>query len=316
MRIKPLVKGLLTYVPVLSRYALAGTGGTVSARYCYSVWLRHLVQAHQHGLPKIPQTVAELGPGDSLGTGLAAILSGCEAYYALDVKQFARSDRNVRILDQLVQLYQDRAEIPDEQEFPDQYPRLDTYEFPTHLLSKQRLDDALNADRIDHIRNQLLDSTNEAEGVPRIVYFAPWFNRELVRKESVDFVLSQAVMEHVTDLDFTYGELRRWLKPGGWMSHQIDFRCHHTAKQWNGHWAYSDLLWKLIKGNRAYLINREPHSTHVRLLHKHDFQIVCDLKCHDLPGIRRQQLAARFRGMSDEDLHTPGVFVQAIKRAT
>jgi hypothetical protein len=77
---------------------------------------------------------------------------------------------------------------------------------------------------------------------------------------------SQAVLEHVDELASTYQELYRWLKPGGFMSHEIDFRCHRTARKWNGHWAYSDSAWKLIRGVWPYLLSRQPHSTHIELL--------------------------------------------------
>src|SRR3977135_940863 len=40
---------------------------TQSARYCYSVWLRHLVNAWQQGLHTLPEVVVELGPGSSQG---------------------------------------------------------------------------------------------------------------------------------------------------------------------------------------------------------------------------------------------------------
>ncbi len=45
---------------------------------------------------------------------------------------------------------------------------------------------------------------------------------------SVDFVWSQAVLEHVRRSDFeaTASELRRILRPGGRMSHQVDFKDH------------------------------------------------------------------------------------------
>ena len=76
--------GLATYVPGYEY--LEPTGGTSSARYCYSVWLRHLVMAYDSGLlQRPPATVAELGPGDSIGIGLAALLSGARKYHALDV---------------------------------------------------------------------------------------------------------------------------------------------------------------------------------------------------------------------------------------
>src|SRR5689334_17334685 len=53
-----------------------GTKGTDQARYCYSVWLRHLSLAAANGLDTDPKSVAELGPGDSIGIGIAAVLTG------------------------------------------------------------------------------------------------------------------------------------------------------------------------------------------------------------------------------------------------
>ena len=62
---------------------------------------------------------------------------------------------------------------------------------------------------------------------------------------SVDFIWSQAVLEHVRLADFegTARELRRVLRPGGRMSHQIDFKDHlggrlnslrFSPKTWEG----------------------------------------------------------------------------------
>jgi SAM-dependent methyltransferase len=45
---------------------------------------------------------------------------------------------------------------------------------------------------------------------------------------SFDFVQSNAVLEHVLDLDRAIGELARITKPGGIHAHQIDFRYHRN----------------------------------------------------------------------------------------
>jgi len=97
------------------------------------------------------------------------------------------------------------------------------------------------------------------------------------------------------------------------MSHQIDFGCHGLAKKWNGHWAYSDLVWKLIKARRLYLLNREPYSTHKRLLEQTGFKIVYEIKTLDNSGLARGQLSSRFRQMSEEDLTTRTVHILAQK---
>ena len=74
MKVKHLIKGVVKSLPgidIVYNFH-QNTGGTDSVRYCYSVWLRHLVLAYENGYKKIPERVAELGPGDSLGIGLSA----------------------------------------------------------------------------------------------------------------------------------------------------------------------------------------------------------------------------------------------------
>ena len=68
LKIKALLSGLSTHIPGYDHEG--STGGTDSARYCYSVWLRHLVLGTRSAAVKsIPRVVAELGPGDSIGIG-------------------------------------------------------------------------------------------------------------------------------------------------------------------------------------------------------------------------------------------------------
>lgn len=292
-----------------------GTGGSISGRYCYSVWLRHLVMAHTNGLCTTPTTVAELGPGDSLGIGLAALLCGAKRYYALDLVQYAETSRNLALLDELVALFQKREGIPDHTEFPVMEPPLESYEFPSHILTDERLQASLSPERMHQIRSALmsLGGDNGKSRPIHIEYVAPWHATATVKADHVDMIFSQAVLEHIDDLERTYMMLHEWLKPGGFMSHEIDFKSHNFARQWNGHWAYSDRTWRLLRGTKPYLINRRPHSTHIELLTKSGFNLVCDSKNTRPSEIQRRQLAKRFQNLTDEDLMTSSAFIQAVK---
>lgn len=320
MNIKLLLKGIATYIPGLYRlgpsFVTQSTGGTISSRYCYSVWLRHLILAYKNGLPTQPETIAEIGPGDSLGIGLAALISGANKYYAFDIIKYANSKRNLEIFDELVELFENRQSIPDETEFSMVEPYLESYEFPSHVLTDELLKKLLKADRIKGIRNALLnlnDKEKEKNGV-EIRYFAPWHNSNPIKEESVDMIYSQAALEHVDDISQAYKTLYRWLKPGGFISHLIDFRSHGTAKEWNGHWAYSDFAWKLIRGKMTYLLNRHPHSTHINLLQQSGFEVICDIKIKNTLGIKKKQLASKFKNIPDEDLVISTAFIQAVKK--
>jgi hypothetical protein len=266
--------------------------------------------ARDNGLNPHPGRIAELGPGDSIGVGLAALLSGADSYTALDVIRHAKAERNLKVLEELVELFAARADIPGDEELPTTRPYLADYRFPADILTPERLARTLAGPRLAGLRTALREPC--PPGAP-IQYKVPWNRRDVIEPGSLDMIFSQAVLEHVDDLRMTYRTMHAWLAEGGFLSHQIDFRCHQTAKEWNGHWAYSDPVWWAIRGGRPYLINRCSHSVHLRLLAEEGFTVVCD-RTFSLPsGLRRDRLAPRFRDMPDEDLSIAGAFIQAIR---
>lgn len=314
LKLGSLAVGMATYVPGLRNLTGRKTGGTVSARYCYSVWLRHLAMLHGSALPTKFDTMAELGPGDSLGIGLAAILSGTERCLALDAVRYADSLRNLQIFEDLIALFRDRAPIPDDAEFPLVQPLLPSYAFPADVLTSVRLDAALNPKRLELIRTFIDSPAATARADAPLCYVAPW-EPGAIPEASVDLVLSQTVLEFPGDLAGIYAEMCRWLKTGGVMSHEIDFKSIGMTTEWNGHWSCSDAAWCLAAGKRRHRINREPHSTHIALIEKMGCRIVRDERTIRPSAITREQLAPRFRHLTDEDMVTSSALVQAVKLA-
>ena len=313
MQLKAIAKGLVSYIPGAEKFlSRRGTGGTNSAIYCYGVWLKHLTMLWANGMRTMPKALAELGPGDSIGTGLAAMLSGVDQYFALDVIRFANTEANLRIFDELVTLLRRRASRP-QKGWPDFDAYLDDHLFPSHILTEEQLAFALSEDRIASIRAALIHP-EAAQSRIQIQYIAPWFDKKIIAKESVDVVLSHSVLEHVRDIESTYATLSQWLKPGGRMTHQIDFLSHGLSDRWNGFRAYSEWRWKLIAGRHTYLINRQPCSAHVECIEKNQFRIICLMKNSMPGGMARSKLAARWKDISDDDLTCSGAFIQAQKQ--
>jgi hypothetical protein len=299
-----------SYVPPPLRPA-PRTGGTSSARYCYSVWLRHLCRLSDAGLPTQFRAMAEIGPGDSIGIGLAALLSGTEKYYGLDVLDYNIRDRSLMIFDEILQLYRSRADIPDQTEFPLVNPVLPSYRFPSHILDEARSSRNLADERIGGLRKKLLSLQLGYHPENPISYVVPYDAGRVIGDGSLDIVMSQAALQAVPDLDGAYRQMHRWLAPKGVMSHRIPCDSQGTTSAWNGHWAISDFSWRLIVGKRAYLTNREPLSSHTRALQQSGFEIVDVLPTIRGDGIARHKLAARFRRLSDADVRTSGAHLLA-----
>jgi len=220
--------GLKSYFPTLH----AGYKGAVSrstGAYCYSVWLRHL-SIITKAVPSFrPRVVVELGPGDSLGLGCAALLSGAEQYVGLDVVAHADPTHDAHILDELVEMFAHHAPIPDERVFPNLLPKLSAYNFPNRLFT----DDgprhiSIDHDRVESIRAALLDRQDVLYDNVPVGYVAPWGPRTLDR-QSVDLVISQGALQDMahdsdkSELAGAFAAMSRWLRKGGIISHQIDF---------------------------------------------------------------------------------------------
>jgi hypothetical protein len=314
MRLRPILRGLKTYVAL--QPDRKGTGGTISARYCYGVWLRHLVLAHGAGAAIRPRVVAELGPGDSLGIGLAASLTGAERYVGLDVVRHASDAANAAVFEGLVELFRKRAAVPTPEEFPEVRPPLESYAFPAAVLPDDLLARTLAPDRVAWVR-AALDGIGESPAAgasaAMLTYRVPWDDPGVIEEGSVDFLYSQAVLEHVEHLDVAYDAMRRWLAPGGTMTHQVDFKAHGMTPEWNGHLAYPDWAWSLVKGRRTFLLNRAPWSDHVARLARHGFRVLRVLRSERTDGLPSSRLAPRFRGLCPEDAVTSGAFVVAVK---
>lgn len=311
MKIRPVVRGLLTFVPgVRNALPMHGTRSTVSASYYYGVWLKHLTLLWANGVRSIPKTFAELGPGDALGVGLAALLSGASRYYALDVVRYSNVEVNLRILDDLIALFRARAPRPVKG-----FPNFDAYLnhdlFPSHILTDELLARSLAEKRIASIRDAV--EHPERHGTVTIRYMVPWADSAVIEENSVDLILSHSVLEHVVDVESVHRAIYLWLKPNGVMSHQLDFTSHGLSDKWNGYRACSELLWKVMVGRRPFLINREPCSAHVFHVRNQGFDLICCMKNYRSDGIQRSELSSHWKDISDDDLTCCGAFIQARK---
>jgi len=299
----------MTLVPGVRRILPKGTAGNHRmAIDCYERWMKHLVLAFSNGMNELPQTLVEIGPGDSLGVGLAAMLSGVNSYCALDVVRYANREHDLRMFDDLVQLFRARRGLHSKG-WPNYENLLDDRSFPGAILTEDILSAALMEDRVSKLRETIARDGNQ-DGRFSIRYIVPWENKDVIAANSIDMIVSHAVLQHVVALEDTYEAMAYWLRPGGFMSHQIDFRSMNMAREWNGHWACSEFLWNLVAGKRSYIINRQPCSVHAGLIEKQGCEIVCLLKDYRYDGIQRPDLSSVWKSLSQDDLTCAGAFVQ------
>ena len=311
MNTRLVLGGLKSYLPVrLSSYK--GTGGTVTSAYCYSVWLRHL-SIIKRSIPDFrAEVMVELGPGDSIGMGIAALLTGATRYVGLDVLEHANTEGNLRILDELAVLFREHARIPDEKAFPRQFPRLKDYAYPD-FLDQETINQRLTEGYLAGLRRAIREPGSD----PRVRYLAPWTPAS-VDPGSANLVISQVTlqdMDHTQsrdDLRANLAIMAGWLCKGGVMSHQVDFSCP-GGTPWNHHWQFSDFTWRLVRGNRPYYVNRAPFSEYKSLFNEYGFDVV-GVEPVTREGLKRTQVAPRFQKLPDEDYETTAALLVAVKR--
>jgi hypothetical protein len=318
MTLRLMLGGLKSYFPALHVAPGRTVRRTADGAYCYSVWLRHLSLVAKVVPSFRPKVVVEIGPAGTLGVGCAALLSGAEQYVGLDVGGRAESPHDPGVLDELVELFQHRAPIPDGRVFPQLLPELQSYAFPARLFT----DDGprhltLDHRKVESIRAALLEPKQVLYDDVPVGFAAQWGARTLDR-QSVDLVLSQAALQLMaheqerSELAGTFAAMSRWVKPGGVISHQIDFGFSGTGP-WNQHWHYADAAWRVARGHRAGFANRVPLSIYLALCDEYDFEVV-SVRRVEAEGLPREKVAPRFRDLPEEDFVTSSAHIVAVRR--
>lgn len=310
-KVIPMLKGVIKHIPGVKGFLSNRTGGTIESRYCYSVWMRHLINWGDFN-NGIPENVLELGPGDSLGIGLASLLSGSRHLFALDVVKYWDNKRNLEIFEELVELFRSKTDIPEKAEYPMLKSSIENCEFPSGILSDDWLNETLAEDRLNAIRKEIMNIDNPTNSF--IKYFIPWNGPGIIDANTIDFIYSETVLQHVENLDEVYSAMKKWLRPSGLMSHSIDFGSMNTIESWNGHWTFSDFEWKIVKGGKIFLINREPFSKHIELQSKYGFEILINTPIKRENKITRNHLSPKFRNLSEEDITTSGTYILSKKK--
>lgn len=300
IRARPLVKGMLSFVvPGLRSSHHGEITGTASSRYCYTVFLRQFSHLARFNGGRLPRVIVELGPGHSLGTALAGVIAGAERCIGLDLEDHTRQADNLRVFDELVALFRARAPVP--REIPIATEPAD-WGFPEAL--EAGLERALDERRLARIRRDIEAGTGDS-----VAFEAPWSDRAALEVESVDWLFSNAVMQHVDDIAAVYGHAQTWLAPGGFMTHEIDFSSHRLTRHWNGHWSIQPGAWRLIRGARPYLINRHARERQLEAMRRHGFLVLDELRVDRADGLEREHFVEPYALMSETDARTHFAFV-------
>jgi SAM-dependent methyltransferase len=255
--------------------------------------------------------VAELGPGLSLGVGVASVLSGGSFYAGLDASRDASPARDATIATDIAGVLMRAADDPCGEQFPEVLPVQRSVSPRVNVA----LDEGEIQRRLPHVSGllqALASRTSATEDGLTMEYLAPPLaERAAQPSRPCDLVVAQAVLEHVEDVPSLYAQVAQWLAPGGLFTFTIDFRSHGLTRAWNGHWAFSSDTWQVVRGRRNWGLNRLSLSSHLALLDAAGFEVLRVERQVRTNGIGRPSLAREFSGLSPADLETSSAYVLA-----
>jgi hypothetical protein len=308
---KLILGGMKSFLPKRRSYSMAAY--PVDVKYGYSVWLRHLIALERNGLGTRYRSVVELGPGNSLATGISAILTGADTYKGLDVLRHASFANGEEVLDELISLYRSRAPVPNEARHAKLRPLLQDYSFPAGIAEHLRVDDGA----VSLLRHDIAALESGAHEGKALSYLVPWTEKSIA-PNSVDLIVSQAVLQEMphrqnrSDLRSAINAMASWLRPGGVASHQIDLGMY-GLDPWNIHWTWADLVWGVIRGRRDNFVNREPMSTYLALFEEAGLSIVA-AEAELEKGVDAESLNPRFRDLDVRDHEARSVLLIVQKK--
>lgn len=228
--------------------------------------------------------IIELGPGDSIGIALLFLAHGAARVICYDrFKLITNIKKNTAIAKNILQI------LPDEQ--------------------KQELQKIITFNKQGHVE---WDSS-------RLKYLLQTKHLLQIEKSSVDLIVSNAVLEHVHDLENLFATMSYVMKPGGLMVHAADLGSHGLHyKTPLDFLAVPKRLWKLMTYFRG-APNRARKSHYEYLAVRHGFDIV---HCQTTKRFTQEEIEtfkflqpARAASFSNDDLSCESILFTAQKKA-
>ncbi len=189
--------------------------------------------------PYVNKTVVELGPGDTIGIALLFLAHGAAQVICCDrFKLITNIKKNTAIARNIMQ------RLPDEQ--------------------KQELRKCISFNNSGHVE---WDAS-------RLKYLFRTDHVRQIEKSSVDIIVSNAVLEHVHNLESLFATMSYVMKPDGFMVHAADLGSHglHYATPLD-FLAIPETLWKFMTYYRG-APNRARKSYYEQLSVLNGFKIL------------------------------------------
>ncbi len=236
--------------------------------YAFDVFKQHFT--HAAVLPSARGlSCLELGPGDSLFGALIARAHGAGKTYLVDSGDYAC--RNIAPYLDMMRYLADKGLVIDQ------------------------VDTALGVQ--DLLRSQggiyLVDGLDSIKQIPTA---------------SVDFIWSQAVLEHIRRKDFveTMGELRRVINDTGVCSHRVDLQDHLDNALYN--LRFRRTLWESEWMARSgFYTNRIRYREMLRIFEEAGFRVSVEhVDRWDALPTPRESLDCEFRDLDEQDLLVAG----------
>ena len=207
----------------------------------------------------------ELGPGDSLFSGMVAHAFGASAYYLIDAGANAQTD-------------------------------LKYY----HAMARFLEELGLKAPKIEGARSleSVLSTCGATYGTSGLA------SLRAVPDRSIDYIFSHTVLQHLRRAEFleTMHQLRRVLRPGGVCSHVVDLKDMLGGRLNN--LRFSDTFWEShFMSKSGFYTNRIRYSEMLTLFTCAGFRVeVVEKKCWDKLPTPRSKMVDPFRHLPEEDL--------------
>ena len=261
------------------RLGLFRHGSMDAGSYALSVFDRHHSKcSSSHSKQREDGYVClELGPGDSVASALLARCRGAARTYLVDAGAFATTD--IAVYSALADgCRREGIAVP---------PNIDFRTFDAFLRSCRA--------------SYLTDGLRSLSQIPTC---------------SVDFIWSQAVLEHIPAGEFsaTISELHRILAPGGICSHRIDLKDHLSGALNN--LRFSQRTWESpLFRNSGFYTNRIRYGQMVEVFEKAGFEVrIQQVDRWDRLPTPRSALTEPFCSMSPDELRVSGFDVLLLKR--